>query len=150
FTVTALPEAVTAQAPSSVPLPAGPPPVLAPATDWRRRNRLIAAVVCGVMLLMSGVGLTYALMTQDFRRHNDTALPRKARKAFGNPGEPPPLPEGPLPPARLDGLAYLPTSTNVLAGLDVGSLRGHPQWGDVRRMQLRAGQAALAPEQLPV
>src|SRR5262245_51959649 len=77
-----------------------PSPPGGTSANRRRSNRRVAAAVLGVMLLMSGIGLAYALRTQDFRRQNDKSLPRKARKPFGNYAEPPPLPEGPLPPAR--------------------------------------------------
>src|SRR5215475_7563275 len=40
-------------------------------TSGRRSNRLIAALVLGVMLVMAGSGLAFMLLTQDVRRAHD-------------------------------------------------------------------------------
>src|SRR5262245_44774930 len=121
FAVTHLPQAIQ-QEPAGWGTSASAP---APAAPWsmppgKRRwsNRALGGLVLGVMLVMGGIGLTYALMTQDFRRKNDTSLPRKSRRSTTE--ELPPL--EPTPPARLAGLGYLPTATNVLAGASVPEL----------------------------
>src|SRR5262245_56222821 len=47
-------------------------------------NRLVAGLILGVMLIMAGTGLTYALLTVQQRREHDRALPRKSRRPWLN------------------------------------------------------------------
>jgi hypothetical protein len=103
--------------------PAGAKGWVAPALPrarWaaaRSANRRLAALVLGVMVLMAGVGLAYALWTQDYRRQNDRGLVKRRPLRPTRPeSEPDPGPVAPVNP--LSALGYLPADTNVvLVGL---------------------------------
>ena len=81
-----------------------------------RANRILGGAIFGVMLLMAGVGLAYALATVQMRRDHDRALPRKQRKPWLI-GTKPSDEEVAVSPAQLVGLRYLPSSTGFVAGL---------------------------------
>lgn len=130
---------------TSLPEPAAEPPATAPAAPRRVSNRALATAVLGVMVLMGGLGLAYALVTQDFRRQNDKSLPRKSRRPAA---DDPPAPDGPPSPASLDGLAYLPRTANVIAGAYLPALRADPRWPAVKRLRLGTGPATLSLEQI--
>jgi hypothetical protein len=80
-------------------------------------KRMTARVVLSIMAGMAALALVFALLTQKMRRDND----------FRGSGVNPPRPVATdLPPAQLPGLAFLPTGTNVVAGLHVTSLNQDP------------------------
>jgi hypothetical protein len=88
-----------------------------------RANRRLAAVVLGVMLLMAGIGLAYALQTEAFRRANDKGLvKRPSRRQPAQPADTDPGPAKILAPARLAGLGYLLPGTTAVAGIHVQEL----------------------------
>jgi hypothetical protein len=114
FTVRPLDSAVVAQPVVSI--------TEAPAPPRRpRSNRMVAAVVLGVMVLMAGGGLTLALVTQKDRRAHDTGLSRRPRRSplASDTEETPPAP---LPPDKLPALGYLPPGTNLILGARVTEL----------------------------
>ncbi|MGF1581868.1 MAG: hypothetical protein ACFCD0_21270 [Gemmataceae bacterium] len=76
-------------------------------------NLRTAIVVLGIMAIMAGVGLGYALWTQDSRRKND--YPEQLTNRDYEPVKP-------VPPASLPGLANLPGDCVVLAGFHIGEL----------------------------
>src|SRR5437867_59288 len=90
--------------------PTGQPPAT-PFTATGRPNRAVAAWVLGVMGLMAGLGLVWALWTNSDRakRH-------------------PKRPEGVVvttePPAELPALGYMPRDVNLVAGVRPADLLG--------------------------
>src|SRR5262249_54991934 len=118
FKVTTTP-AFTPEAPASLPTPPAPSAPPAVRTKPVRANRLVAGVILGVMRVMAGTGLTYALLTVQQRREHDRALPRKSRRPW--------LTDQPtagdvVASADLAGLGYLPPPTGVVAALQVEEL----------------------------
>lgn len=69
-------------------------------------NRRTLLVVLGIMFFMAALGLTYALLTVDFRRSHDPKL-------LGAPVR---------PPEQLEGLGWLPGSTRLVAAVNVADL----------------------------
>jgi hypothetical protein len=91
----------------------------------RPPNRLVAAAVLGVMVLMAAGGLTLALLTQKDRRANDTGLTRRPNRPPPRQAEPPvEVPVTAAAPDRLEALGYLPPGTSVIAGVHVAELLG--------------------------
>jgi len=87
----------------------------------RSRNRLTAGIILVVMCLMAATGLTYALLTKDRRRANDTAAPnRPKRPLFPEPNGGTRTPV--VPPAQLEAIGYLPSHTNLILGVHVAQL----------------------------
>jgi hypothetical protein len=80
---------------------------------------------------MAALGLTYALLTTQFRRDND-----RKKTSAGTPDVP--LAKGPTatPPAKLAGLGYLPPNSAVVAGLHLAELlqddEGKKLWQQLR------------------
>src|SRR5260370_25755664 len=68
-----------APAPAASAVQAATTPAPAPPPRPARRNRMVGGIVLSVMLLMAGVGLTFALVTQSLPRAHDTGLPRKKK-----------------------------------------------------------------------
>lgn len=102
------------------------------------RNRLVGGIVLGVMILMGGIGLTYALWTVQTRREHDKALPRSSRRpllpAFlGKPSSEPTL------PARLDALNYLPAGCTFVAAVHGGDLLDSPIYERLKALPLKIG-----------
>lgn len=130
FTLTRLP------AEEFIPTPAAPAP---PARLEKpvRANRLVAAIVLGVMALTAGTGLTYALITVQTRRDHDKALPRKSRRPWQTERVEPP--EQAAAPGDLAGLGYLPASTGVVAVVHVEELLASPAGKDVRSRAFKLG-----------
>lgn len=134
FTVTHVPASWALPAPAQ----ASPPrPTLARPI---RANRLVAAGVVGLMLVMAGIGLTYALWTVQDRRAHDKALPRKVRRPWLE-GRVPLPPDDVVAPAELAGIGYLPGSTGLLAVVQVQELLASPAGQDLRDTPLTLGKA---------
>lgn len=91
-----------------------------------RRSNVVTAlfVVCN-MLILAVASLGGALASQHYRRSLDAGLPVRPRSSPA--GEETAL-QGPAPlaPSRLAALGYLPTGTNLLAGLHVADLLADP------------------------
>jgi hypothetical protein len=85
----------------------------------RRTNRAIAGFVLANMLMVALVILSFALATTEFRRANDPKKPGPAP-------EPSPAETGPVVPAQLAGLGYLPQDCNLVAGIHVAELAALP------------------------
>jgi hypothetical protein len=102
-----------------------------------RANRLVGAAVIGLMVVMAGTGLTYALLTVHTRREHDRALPRKPRRPWLS--ERTPTPEEAVAPAQLPALGYLPASTGVVAAVQVQELLASPAGKELRSQPLRVG-----------
>ncbi|MBY0525094.1 MAG: hypothetical protein K2R98_16940 [Gemmataceae bacterium] len=81
----------------------------------RWSNRAIATSVLGIMVLMAAVGLTYALLTVEWRRSRD---PKHA--------ETKPEPIRTVAPVHLAGLGYLPRGTNVVIAIHVAEALATP------------------------
>ena len=122
-------EAIQAS-PPSMPAPRPPNAAPAPPSDRRSANRKVALLVVGVMLLMGGVGLAYALWTEQTRRSHDTGLPpelmaRRHKRTLGQAVvETTPTPSSSednssRAPERLAALRYLPRGTRMLLAADV-------------------------------
>jgi hypothetical protein len=116
------------------PAAASPPPVL----PSRRTNRLVAAMVLAVMLLMAGVGLTFMLLTQEQRRAQDTMRPpRRPGRQLGVPDENPVV--ATISPDKLPALGYLPSGVNFLLGVRIPELLASPVGVQVLRDPLKIG-----------
>jgi len=122
---TARGDAITEGPPLPRPAPGFPPKPV-------RRNRLVGGVVLAVMVLMAAVGLTFALVTQPWRRAHDTALPRKR----------------PANPEDLSILGYLPPGTNVVVGLNWERLNA-VAGKDFLERPLGPGPFGVTPVRLP-
>jgi hypothetical protein len=137
-----------AASPSSITETPPPFPMVPPHRPTPRRNRLVGAVVLGVMAVMAMVSLTFALYTQPERRDNDTAMKQRPGRSFF-PSLQPEAPPEPLSPWRLQALGYLPPRTNVVLGLHMADLM-HDKAGQrlldqpitFGRVQIRPGQIA--------
>jgi hypothetical protein len=90
------------------------------------------------MLVMAGIGLTYALQTVQKRRDHDKAIPRKARRPWLTDKDLPPTGEASAP-ADLAGLGYLPTSTGFVATLHVEELLASPAGKEFRSRPMEIG-----------
>jgi hypothetical protein len=130
FTLDRLP----AEEPAPAPLSPAPTRVEKPV----RANRLVAAVVLGVMALTAGTGLTYAILTVQTRRDHDKALPRKSRRPWQTERADPPA-EQAAAPTDLAGLGYLPASTGVVAAVHVEELLASPAGQEVRSRAIKIG-----------
>jgi hypothetical protein len=86
----------------------------------RRANRVVALLVLGVMVVMAGGGLTFALLTQKDRRAHDTGLTGRPKRS------PVPVeeefPMATVPPDKLPALGYLPSGTNLLLAAQFAEL----------------------------
>jgi hypothetical protein len=120
FKVTTLPAMSAEPSAALATEPMASPPARAKPT---RANRAVAGVILGVMLVMAGTGLTYALWTVKERREHDRALPRKSRRPWLSDQLPP---EDVVASADLAGLGYLPPSTGVVAAVNVAELLASP------------------------
>lgn len=107
-----LPEHVARDLPTAAaPLPDTMPPA-ALQDKPSRANRQVGLIVFGVMLLMAGIGLTYALLTVEYRRANDYRVKKGKQEA------------SPAAPGAWTGIGYLPRGVNVVAAVSVSeSLR---------------------------
>ncbi len=111
---------------------------VSPRPKPRGRNRVVGLGLLALMVVMAGVGLAYALWTTDLRRIHDTGRSQS--------GRPLPMPTdatllsptGPVAPAKLDALAYLPPDTNLVVGVHLAEIGG-----------TKAGKTLLA-QSLPV
>jgi hypothetical protein len=110
---------------------------------FRGRNRAVGLIVLGMMVFMATVGLIFALSTQAERRANDRALKKRPHRPI--PEEPQP---GPVAPARLAGLGYLPKGTTVVLALHVAELERDKVGRQVLDQPLPVGRFALRPGQL--
>jgi len=105
----------------------------------RWRNRLVASLVLGTMLLMAAIGLAYALLTQPNRRAHDTGYSRRSK---GTEPDSFRVPEPSRPvstrPAQLAALGYVPQGADVLVGVHLAELlRG--QTGPLLQNPLKIG-----------
>jgi hypothetical protein len=134
FKVTTVPAAPAEAPPADITeAPSAPP---AKPSRPIRANRLVAGLVLGVMLVMAGTGLTYALLTVQQRRAHDRALPRKSRRPWLTEQETPP---DVVASTDLAGLGYLPPSTGVVAALQVEELQASPAGKALRSRPLKIG-----------
>ncbi len=102
------------------------------------RNRLVGLSLLGVMILLAGTGLAYALWTTGLRRQHDTG-PSQSHRPLPIPTEPGSLNDtNPLAPEKLDALGYLPPDTSLIVGIHLAEI------GDSK-----AGQSLLA-QPLPI
>lgn len=144
----ACPRCGEAFAVSHVPAPlagpsAEPVPDDAPPPKPVRANRLVGGIVFGVMLLMAGVGLAFALSTVQMRRDHDRAIPRKQRKPWLL-GDKPTDEELAVSPARLVGLRYLPSGTGFVAGLHVEELLNGTLGKDLQAKSWKVGPTEIS------
>jgi hypothetical protein len=122
-------------------------PPVAPPARWS--NRLIAAVVLGVMFVMAGGGLAFMLATQKERRAHDTSRPPR------RPGKQPGLiePEAPavaaVAPEKLAALGYLPGGVNFLFAARVPELLAGPVGTQLLRDPIKLGGSTYRLEELP-
>ena len=119
------------------------PDAVGPAPKPVRANRILGGAVFGVMLLMAGVGLAYALATVQMRRDHDRALPRKQRKPWLL-GNKPSDEEIAVSPAQLVGLRYLPPSTGFVAGLHVEELLNGTLGKDLESKSWKVGPVEVS------
>src|SRR5258708_8544506 len=94
---------------------------LSPIEKPRARNRLVGLAVLGLMAVMFLAALTYALMTTGMRSaytgrsQSDKRLPIPTIAT--------PLPEtGPVAPAKLGALGYLPADTSLIVGVHMAEI----------------------------
>jgi hypothetical protein len=112
--------------------------------DTRRRNRITAAVILGVMLLMAATGLTFALLTQKDRRANDAGITNRPNR---NPVPVKPDEDArptPTPPSQLAALGYLPPDTNVVIGIHLTELRQDPAGRQILDHPIQVGPYELS------
>jgi hypothetical protein len=114
------PGVVTAPA-ATLPALAAPAVAARPLRSVVGANRRVAALVVGVMLLMAATGLTYALMTQDFRRANDSGLIKRRGYRPTRPDH-----EANAEAALASPLGYLPPETNAIVWVHAAELRASP------------------------
>lgn len=86
-------------------------------------NRRTLLVVLAIMFFMAALGLTYALLTVDFRRSHD----------------PKPLGAPVRPPERLEGLGWLPGTSRLVAAVNVADLFLHREGQALLEKPLPAG-----------
>ncbi|MCI0377203.1 MAG: hypothetical protein L0215_06345 [Gemmataceae bacterium] len=79
-------------------------------------NRRTLLVLLGIMTLLAAVGLTYALLTVDYRREKDYR-PKKYTHE----------PVAVAPTGELAGLGYLPAGSNLVVAVNVQALRANPK-----------------------
>jgi hypothetical protein len=116
--------------------PAAPQPFVKPT----RGNRRFAYLMLGVMGGLFAVALVFALSTQAMRRANDAGITRP------NPKRPLPLDDDdssggtlpPVPPAKLDALAWLPADTNVIAAVHLREIAGTPAGKELLKQPIKA------------
>src|SRR5438552_5643537 len=88
----------------------------------RARNRLVGLAVLAVMVTAGGVGLTYGLWSTSLRRAHDTGR-SQTNRGLPFPTEATLPPEtGPVAPANLAALAYLPPDTNFIVGVHLAEI----------------------------
>jgi hypothetical protein len=109
-----------------------------------RANRLVGGTVFGVMLLMAGVGLAYALATVQWRRKNDIAIPRRPHKLAWLLGDKPSAEELAVSPAQLVGLRYLPATTGFVVGVHVEELLAGTLGKDLQSKSWKVGPTELS------
>src|SRR5207237_6148071 len=90
---------------------AAPPPPAAAAAPSRWTNRTIGLSILGAMFFMAAVGLTLALVTTKWRRHNDYRTRRDTT-----------APVAVRAPVELKGLGFLPADANVVLCLQVAEM----------------------------
>ena len=141
-------ETMIVDKPKSVAGPVSPIPELS--LPSRRSNGLVAALVIGLMLFMSGGGLAFMLMTQSQRRAQDHSLPpRRPGKQRGVP-EPEGLPVvASVAPDKLAALGYLPSGVNLLLAARIPELSVDPIGAQMLRAPLKLGGAEYRLEDLP-
>jgi hypothetical protein len=123
---------------SGAPLYKGPRP---------QKNGLLGGAILGVMLLMAGLGLSYALYTQRERRANDTAMKKRPdRSLFSSIRSEAQL--EPISPWRLPALGYLPPGMNLVAGLHVAELARDNAGRQVLDQRFQIGRVAVQPGQI--
>jgi hypothetical protein len=116
----------------------------------RWSNRLIAALVLGVMFLMAGGSLVFMLMTQQQRRAYDTSRPpRRPGKQRGIPeADSAPLVAS-VAPDKLVALGYLPTGVNIVSAARVPELLASPVGAQLLREPIKLGESSFCLENLP-
>jgi hypothetical protein len=133
FVLTRTPESVCLSAPR---------PSLPTAGKPTSANRRLALLVLAGMLLMAGVGLSFALITTTTRREHDAGITRPSRR----PGYSPQLNEQTdlvVAPARLAGLAYLPPDLGIVAGFHVEELLASPVGKELIHAPLTIGEREI-------
>ena len=106
---------------------------LSPHPKPRGRNRLVAALLLLVMAAMAGTGLILALQTTGLRREHDTGA-TQSRRQLPFPTDAATLSAtGPVAPAKLDALAWLPPDTSLILGVHLAEI------GDSSAGQARIG-----------
>jgi hypothetical protein len=103
-------------------LAAGGGPDAADDADGRWSNRKLALSVLGAMAGIAVAAVIFVVVTQPFRRANDT---RKTGPGVGLPGDMYAVQA--TPPAKLAALGYLPADTAAVAGLHVAELWQQPE-----------------------
>lgn len=112
-----------------------------------QRNWLLGGSILGVMLLMAGLGLSYALYTQQERRTNDTAMKKRPDRLLFSSNRPEAQAE-PISPWRLPALGYLPPGMNIVAGLHVADLARDKVGRQVLDQRIQIGRVAVQPGQI--
>lgn len=107
-----------------------------------RANRVVAGIVLGMMMIMAGTGLTYALLTVQTRREHDKAIPRKPRRPWLVDRTVEPADE-PIAPGDLPALGYLPPSTGLVACIHLEELFASPTGKDVEARMLKVADGAF-------
>jgi hypothetical protein len=88
----------------------------------RARNRLVGIAIVGLMAVMAGTALTYALITTGLRRDHDTGRSQTERRLPIPTIATAPPDAGPVAPAKLEALGYLPPDTSLIVGVHLAEL----------------------------
>ncbi len=105
---------------------------------WHFALRHVAGVVVTGMALMAAGGLTFALLTQDQRRVNDSGFERKRKRpVFPEPPDEPAVLT--VVPAKLATLGYLPSNANIVLGIHVRRLRQTPAGQALLKEEIKTG-----------
>lgn len=115
------------------------------AARGRERNFPVVLASLGAVLVVGVLGLAYWLMTRDFRPAGGEPAPGKPRQA---PVDLDMVNENPTPPARMEGLGYLPPATNAVAGAYIRDLRFRVMAYNLLRKPLPVGSLKLKLDQL--
>jgi hypothetical protein len=112
-----------------------------------RSNRLVGAIVLGVMGLMASVGMVYALYTAQGRRAYDKAEHQRPAQTWVD------VPTGednrkPVAPAQLAALGYLPAKTNLVLGIDMEELARSPEAQKLLQQSFPMGNSSFRPDQV--
>jgi hypothetical protein len=137
---------ITGITPAPTPATLDTPPGIAPRKPLT--NRLLGAIILGVMLVMASLALVFALLTQSVRRSYDTGLPGRGGRAsiFRTPLDLRKV--QPLPPARLSGLRYLLPDTSFLFAVRVAELEQLPAGRDLLHNPIRLDRVDIALDRL--